>query len=334
MSTGVVSWWLLLCAVGALNILAWCASAVALNRRQIVMSAKAYHARRLQLLLSAVYVFGCAFRSAFPVFDVPRFCLHNSWLSSVIVGRSVATVAELCFVAQWALLLREASLASRSAVGRISSLAAVPLIALAETCSWYSVLTTSNLGHIAEESIWGLCAALMVTSMAVTWPRCTVTRHPALVACCIGGAAYVAFMLLVDVPMYWSRWIADESVGRHYMSIAQGVHDVASRWVVSYRWEDWKSEVVWMSLYFSVAVWVSIALIHAPVLRVFHPRDRKDGLPPRAPDNKWLLAQPPLQQIRLVTNTTALTAISSQFSPGPPRSTTRNVDLHSSAINE
>src|SRR6202166_5244373 len=161
-------------------------------------------------------------------------------------------------------MLREATRASQSVVGKISSLAAVPLIALAEACSWYSVLTTSNLGHIAEESIWSLTAALMVMSMVVTWPRCTATRRPALVACCVAGIAYVAFMLLVDVPMYWSRWIADESNGRHYMSIAQGVHDAAGRWVVSYRWEDWKSEVVWMSLYFSVAVWVSISLIHAP----------------------------------------------------------------------
>jgi len=277
MSPGVLTWWSLLCAVGALNIAAWGVSAVALNRRQTVMSAEAYNARRLQLLLSAVYVFGCAFRSAFPVFDVPRICLHDSWLSSVIVGRSVATVAELCFVGQWALMLREASRASRSVLGRISSLAVVPLIALAEACSWYSVLTTSNLGHVAEESIWSLSAALMVTSIMVTWPRSRATRHPALVACCVAGVAYVGFMLLVDVPMYWSRWIADESIGRPYMSIVQGVHDVASRWVVSYRWQDWKSEVVWMSLYFSVAVWVSIALIHAPVLREFQPRNRSDG---------------------------------------------------------
>jgi hypothetical protein len=36
--------------------------------------------------------------------------------------------------------------------------------------------------------------------------------------------------------------------------------------VVSHRWEDWKNEIAWMSLYFSVAVWLSIALIHAPLL--------------------------------------------------------------------
>jgi hypothetical protein len=64
--------------------------------------------------------------------------------------------------------------------------------------------------------------------------------------------------------MYWSRWIADEVGGRHYMSIAQGAHDASVRWVVSHRWQDWKTEVVWMSLYFSVAVWISIALVHAP----------------------------------------------------------------------
>jgi hypothetical protein len=244
------------------------------------MSAEAYSARRVQLLLSAVYVFGCAFRSAFPVFDVPRLCLHDSWLSSVIVGRSVATVAELCFVGQWALMLREASRVSRSVVGMISSLAVVPLIALAETCSWYSVLTTSNLGHVAEESIWSLTATLMVASVVATWSRCRATRHPVLVVCCVAGAAYVAFMLLVDVPMYWSRWVADESSGRHYMSIVQGVHDVAGRWVVSHRWDDWKSEVVWMTLYFSVAVWASIGLIHAPMLRESQPRKRSDGRAP------------------------------------------------------
>jgi hypothetical protein len=40
------------------------------------------------------------------------------------------------------------------------------------------------------------------------------------------------------------------------------MHDVATRWVVSYRWADWKSEVTWMSLYFSVGVWVSISLTY------------------------------------------------------------------------
>jgi hypothetical protein len=208
-------------------------------------------------------VFGCAFRSAVPVFDVPRLCLFDSWLASVIVGRSVATLAELCFAAQWALLLREASRAAGSAVGRTAAAMMVPLIVVAETCSWYSVLTTSNLGHVVEESLWGLGAALLVASLVAIWPRCAPRQRPLLALWCAAGLAYVVFMFLVDVPMYWSRWLADEATGRHYLSLAQGVLDVSGRWVVSHRWEDWKSEVTWMSLYFSVAVWISIALIHA-----------------------------------------------------------------------
>jgi hypothetical protein len=220
----------------------------------------------LQLLLSAGYVLGCAYRSALPVFDVQRICLFDTWLSSVMVGRSVATVAELCFVTQWALLMREISLLTQSRTGRIASLAVLPLIAVAETCSWYSVLTTSNIGHVIEESLWGISAALLVASLLALWPRCSARLRPLLLAMSLTGMAYVAFMFLVDVPMYWARWVADEAGGRTYLSLAQGVLDTSGRWVVSQQWQTWRSEVVWMSLYFSVAVWLSMAFIHMPAL--------------------------------------------------------------------
>jgi hypothetical protein len=266
MTVDVFLWWGFLCVVSGLNVLAWTLSAAILNRRQSVLSAEIYASRRLQLILSAGYVFGCAFRSILPVYDVPRFCLFDSWLSSVIVGRSVATLAELCFAAQWALLLREISRATGSVIGKTAAAVMVPLIALAESFSWYSVLTTSNLGHVAEESIWGLCAALLVASLVAIWPNANAALRPRLALWCAAGVAYVAFMFMVDVPMYWWRWIADEANGRVYLDVAQGLLDVSQRWVVSHNWNDWKNETVWMSLYFSVAVWISIALVHAPEL--------------------------------------------------------------------
>ena len=84
--------------------------------------------RRRLLWLSALYVLGCGFRSVLPMIDVPRLCLHDTWVSYIAVGRSVATVAELAFAAQWALLLREAG-ATRA------SRAVVPLIVAAEILS-------------------------------------------------------------------------------------------------------------------------------------------------------------------------------------------------------
>jgi hypothetical protein len=265
MSAEIFWWWFFLCSVAGFNILAWALTAAALERRQAALSPEEYDLRRLQLLLSAGYVLGCAFRSALPVYDVQRFCLFDTWLSSVIVGRSVATFAELCFAAQWALLLREISRATGSGVGKVTAQVMVPLIAVAEICSWYSVLTTSNIGHVLEESIWAISAGLLVTSLLWIWPRVSTSLRPLLAAWCAAGIAYVAFMFLVDVPMYWARWLADEASGRSYLSLAQGFTDVSERWIVSHRWQDWQHEIAWMSLYFSVAVWLSIALVHAPV---------------------------------------------------------------------
>jgi hypothetical protein len=265
MSAYVFNWWFCLCAVSAFNVLVWSLSATALGRRRGELPVEMYAARRLQLLLSAGYVFGCAFRSAFPVFDVPRICLFDTWLSSIVVGRSVATFAELCFAMQWALLLRQIARASGSEAGVMASRAIVPLIAVAETFSWHAVLTTSNFGHVAEESIWGLTAALLVLSLAAIWPRCDTRTRMLLGVICAAGVAYIVFMFLVDVPMYWARWLADEAGGRQSLGVMQGLLDVSEKRVVSHDWNVWKSEVAWMSLYFSVAVWLSIALVHLPM---------------------------------------------------------------------
>jgi hypothetical protein len=264
MSFTVNSWWTFLCAVAGLNILAWSLSALVLIRGHgAIDSIGSHSARRQQLLLSAAYVLGCAYRCALPVFDIPRIVLVDSWLSSVVVGRSVATVAELCFAGQWALILRQSARATGSSVVKVVSLILVPLIAIAEACSWFAVLTTANLAHVAENSIWGLSAALVVISLWVGGLHSPTSRRPLLVAWCLTGAAYVFFIFWFDVPVYWSRWMADEASGRHFLSIVQGLHDASERRIVSFRWEDWKSEVAWMSLYFSVGVWISISLIHA-----------------------------------------------------------------------
>jgi hypothetical protein len=266
MTSEVFIWWALLCTVSALNIAAWLVSAVVVERRHPLLSAELRVMRRLQVLLCAGYVFGCAFRSAFPVFDVPRLVVFDTWLSSVVVGRSVATFAELCFAGQWALMMCEISRSTGNRIARFTSIVVFPLIVVAEIFSWYSVLTTSNLGHVFEESIWGASAVLLVLSLAAIWRRSETSIRSLLAIACAIGVGYIGFMFLVDVPMYWSRWIADESSGRVYLGLWQGLADISGRWTVSHDWAVWQSEVVWMTLYFSAAVWLSIAIIHAPVL--------------------------------------------------------------------
>ena len=67
-----------------------------------------------------------------------------------------------------------------------------------------------------------------------------------------------------DVPMYVSRWLADEAHGREYLTLGNGLWDVGSRWIVTHAWDEWQPEMPWMSLYFSVGVWCSLALVHLP----------------------------------------------------------------------
>lgn len=266
MDTPTFTWWSLLVAVSAVNALAWLVSWVVLRRKRQALGPVTRTAVQIQLLLSAVYVAGCGYRSLFPVFDIPRQVLVDSWLSSALVGRSVATVAELCFAAQWALLLGGVARAAGHTTGLLVARLIVPLIVVAEICSWHAVLTTSNLGHVIEESLWGLAAALLVASLAIVWPHCRREARPWLAGACLLGVGYVGYMFLVDVPMYGARWLAELEQGRQAFGLLQGLADASSRWVVSHRWQDWQSEAVWMSLYFSVAVWASIALAHAPLL--------------------------------------------------------------------
>lgn len=216
------------------------------------------------LWLSAVYVGGCAFRSFLPRIDLERVCLVQMELSNMMVGRSVATVAELCFVAQGALLLHHAG--SRTGAKFVSTVAKllVPIIVVAECASWYAILSKNYFGHVVENSIWTLTAVLLLTSFVYLWPYSGRRQQHFLSGMMIFAFGYIVFMMTVDVPMYWSRWNASLSTGMGYLSLAQGVLDALRPCVVNFDWSKWRMEIPWMTLYFSVAVWLSILLAHAP----------------------------------------------------------------------
>jgi hypothetical protein len=263
MQNTTLFWWSMLCGVSAVNVLAWVGSTYFLRYRSGSLQPGTWTTTHWHVVLSAGYVLGCAYRSAFPVFDVQRLVMVDSWLSSVVVGRSVATLAELCFAAQWAFLLNDMAQEYCSKTAAKVSRYIVPMIVTAEICCWYAVLTTSNLGHVFESSLWGLSAAMLVASFLLLWPSSHRSHRLLLALVSAFGLTYVAYMFTVDVPMYWGRWVYATGQGHQYLSFSQGLSDVSGRWVVSHNWADWQQEVVWMSLYFSVAVWLSIGIVHA-----------------------------------------------------------------------
>jgi hypothetical protein len=262
----VIVWWLALCAVSVANIAVWIAVATRLSRSRVHLHGEpeVHRADRWQLVLSALFVAVCAFRSFLPRAEGQRIVLYDAWLSNAMLGRAAATVAELALVAQWSLILfgwaRAAGDARLATVARLL----VPFILIAEVCSWYTALTTNFIGSVFEESTWAITATLLTISLIALWRRHPPMRTRFLAVSILLVSIYVGFMSLVDVPMYHARWVADTARGAHYLTVAEGWRDSQDRRVFTRRWEDWHEEIPWMSLYFSAGVWISLALVGAP----------------------------------------------------------------------
>jgi hypothetical protein len=266
-------WWSLLTLVSGVNIAVWF-----LLYRQLqptgglgstsgielmVLQTGSLHSSssiELMLLLCAAYVFGCAFRSLLPRADVQRICLFDTWLSSVVVGRSVATVAEICFAAQWALILHQLGTMTGADTTLNVAWVIVPLILIAECYSWYAVLTTHYLGNAIENSIWAVAFFLVGIGLCRLLPEFEGPVRVVLAVAITGIVAYLAFLMTVDVPMYLSRWRAKVADGGKHLRPLEGLRDVSTRWIVTHDLAEWKDEIAWMSLYFSMAVWASLAL--------------------------------------------------------------------------
>jgi hypothetical protein len=231
----------------------------------------------LMLLLSAAYVFGCAFRSFLPRADVQRICLFDTWLSSVVVGRSVATVAEICFAAQWAIILHQLGTMTGADTTLNAAWVIVPLILIAECFSWYAVLTTNYLGNAIENSIWAASFFVVGAGLCRLLPEFDGPVRVVLAIAISGIAGYLAFLMTVDVPMYLSRWRAGVAGGSKLLGPLEGLRDVSTRWIVTHDLAEWKGEIAWMSLYFSAAVWASLALCVLYSLEDHLPRYRTEA---------------------------------------------------------
>jgi hypothetical protein len=214
----------------------------------------------LMLFLCAAYVFGCAFRSFLPRADVQRICLFDTWLSSVVIGRSVATVAEVSFAAQWAIVLVLLGGMAGADTTVTIAWAVVPMIVVAQCCSWYGVLTTNYLANAIENSIWAAAFLVVAIGLCGLLPEFTGLVRLTLVVAIVGIAAYLAFLITVDVPMYLNRWQYGLADGGKALGPLEGLRDACTRWVVTHDIAHWKEEIAWMSLYFTAAVWASLAL--------------------------------------------------------------------------
>lgn len=213
-----------------------------------------------QFACATIYVLVCAFRSFYPRIDVERTVLVDHWLSSVVLGRTLATVAEMAFTLQAALFVQ--SLVDRGAPAGLSTVGGtlVPLIVVAQACCWWAVLTRNHHWHAAEEALWAVGMALLAGAFVFAWPSVDPSRQPfllvGLLACAIGGWVMVG----VDIPMYLRRARSEPASGRIRLSWTTGFRDALRRRELAGAWAVWRPEANWMTPYFTVGVWLSLAM--------------------------------------------------------------------------
>jgi hypothetical protein len=212
-----------------------------------------------QLLLSGVYVGVCGFRSLFPRVDLERTCLWDTWLSTILIGRTAATIAEICFALQCGLFVHR--LSEISGLPRLDSAAHLflPLAIIAEVACWYAVLSLNHIGHAIEESLWALLMAILSAALGTSALVVQGPLRPLLIAGFLVYGVGATLTMAFDVSMYVRRWRLKADDAR--LPLATGFLDSHRRRHPILAWEVWREEVPWMTLYFSVGVWTSLAMV-------------------------------------------------------------------------
>jgi len=265
-SQSVLSWWALMSCIAIMNIglLFW--SYKVYQGKKPTMSSDMIRFRNWQFYLAAIYTFGCGFRSILPRGDIRRIVLVDHWISAVAIERTVATIAELSFILQLSIMLYEGGKYTGNKTIQNMAKIPFPLIVIAECFSWYACTTTNYMGTIIEESLWAVSAGIILTGLLISRSKYIEKQlkfiHLSIVFC----AAYVVYMVTVDVPQYIRGYIANQADGKVYSTLADGFREVATQWTYTRAHTDWQYEFVWMTLYFSLAVWLSIYLMNAPHL--------------------------------------------------------------------
>jgi len=247
-------WWTTLKVVAVFNILLWLTTCLP----RAGDSTTGFW----QVALSGVYVAVCAFRSWRPRVDVERYCLVDSPLSSMFLGRCVATVAEVCFAIQVALVVDQVGVIAHLPWISAASVAVVPPLVLAQVFCWYSVITLDHLGHVVEESLWAATMAMVGVCLTVAARNIGGSPFWFVAGGAVLAGGFVAFMAFVDVPMYARRWRQARRHAHPRLSLQEGLADARRRRIVTNDWAKWLPETAWLTGYFSLAVWLSISFVY------------------------------------------------------------------------
>jgi len=183
--------------------------------------------------LAFLYIYINAYRSTFPIIHINNTCLFT--YSSPFIERTLSTIAEIAFTNQ-ILDLLELSNKYRAYVLRY--------IYIAEIYCWFGIISGNQYWHVCEECIWCYCAIVLL--LWVKYETELILRYNKEIIKKI-LISYIIYMCVYDIPLY----IRNSNTEKTQIVFCE---HISSDFAI------WKSNIIWMTGYFSIGSWISLII--------------------------------------------------------------------------
>lgn len=223
--------------------------------------------------LAVPFVFECAYRSVFPSTYNARDTFFDTPFNCVFLDRSLAAVGEVCWIIQFAIIL--CHIRKQVNACKCVDFFACLMVLFAvggEVCSDTGTFTTNCIFEVFEATQWALlmfiggitAGYLLCKSCHIPWAQ-GKSAKVFLSLMFLQTFIYVPYMVISNIPMYYHRYQKDQAAHKHYLGLWDGFLDSIETRHPTRQWKGmWENEWLWMSAYFSFAVWSSIFSIYAP----------------------------------------------------------------------
>ena len=277
-----VVWYTAMLIVGTANV---CAAALVVWRLAGVLlkdpSTRLYQTRMVALCVPFVLV--CAFRGFFPNVYLYRYVFVDTALSSILLHRTLASIAEVCWMGQVALALSRVIVELKlSRAVKLMPRIMVVFICIAEVCSFTGTITKNSFFFMCEEGLWvvsGWMIAPLTFSLLYTVckakpqsPKGVSSGEWFIRILSVCYIVYCPWGVIADVPANYHRW--RQEVGQSpspWFTVGNGIADALNTRNVTHSIDDWGPYLLWMTSYFTLGVWSSLALSMAPRLQDLDP---------------------------------------------------------------
>ena len=254
----VIYWWLFLSIISIINI--------SFITNYLVTNKLNSYQKNITIL-ALIYTFICGLRSFYPKNDLMQNCLFNSFLSTPIFGRTIATIAEMTLIYFFVLIFRQIlnDFNFEKLVFFNNNLNyLIFIIAIAQIFCWIGCITKNSLYNSIEESLWLvtfcilLFCAICIKNDLPNNGKGEMTKR--MLSILIPSfIIYILFLFFIDIPMYYKNWkVSKDKISSD--NFYNNMINFSKCNTINWSYDLWKEEIPWQTGYFTLAVWSTIYL--------------------------------------------------------------------------